>query len=359
MAKRRKLEAPNPEDLAEFEQRFRRETKVAPIGALAADSAAAAELRDPDERAEGERYRAESKAFSEARAKGLVLLEVPLGEIDETVLVRDRAVMDEGELLELRDSISRNGLRLPIEVFELNESQGERRFGLLSGYRRLLAVRQLHEMTKLDIYATIKAVIRDPAKMGGPFAAMVEENEVRAGLSHFERGRIAVIAAGQGVYANVEAAVDALFAAASKAKRSKVRSFALIFEDLGDLLNFPEAMTEKQGLRLAGALRAGGEPELRDALAPVRAESFADEWRAMEPALIAIEERTAPDAGRGGRPKRAARDDRSQETKLNSGIRIRRSRDGRAHVLRLDGPGLDEAIMESLVAEISRLLERP
>ena len=357
MAKRRKLETPDPSELAEFEAGFRRETKVAPIGALAADSAAAADLRDADSRAEGERARAESAAFAEARTKGLVLTEIPLGAIDETVLVRDRAVLDEAELLELRDSISRNGLRLPIEVFAL-EAPG--RYGLLSGYRRLMAVRQLHDLTHLETFATIRAIVREPEKMGGPFAAMVEENEVRTNLSHFERGRIAVIAAGQGVYPNVEAAVDALFAAASKAKRSKVRSFALIFEDLGDLLQFPEAMTEKQGLRLAGALRHGGEPELRDALDALRPETFAEEWRAMEPVILSVEARTAPETGRGGRPRRAAsKSAKPLISSLNSGIKITRSRDRSGYVFRLEGPGLDEAIVDSLMAEIERLLERP
>lgn len=103
--------------------------------------------------------------------------------------------------------------------------------------------------------------------MGGAFAAMIEENEIRSSLSHFERGRIAVIAAQQGAFANVEASVEALFQQASKAKRSKIRSFALIFEELGDMLAFPEALREKDGLRLATGLRDGAERALREALA--------------------------------------------------------------------------------------------
>lgn len=100
-------------------------------------------------------------------------------------------------------------------------------------------------------YDMIKAVLRDPHALGGPFAAMVEENEIRAGLSHFERGRIAVIAAQQGVFPTVEAAVDALSPQASKAKRTKVCSFALIFEELGDMLAFPEEMKERfQGIAI-------------------------------------------------------------------------------------------------------------
>ncbi|WP_311199555.1 hypothetical protein [Phaeobacter inhibens] len=52
--------------------------------------------------------------------------------------------------------------------------------------------------------------------------------------------------------------MDALFGAASKAKRSKVRSFAAVHEGLGDLLRYPNALSEKAGLKLAAALRSGG-----------------------------------------------------------------------------------------------------
>ncbi|PZX14499.1 ParB family chromosome partitioning protein [Palleronia aestuarii] len=364
MAKRRKLETPDPNDLADFEARFRRETRTgpaAPIGAMAADSASAADLRTPDQRAEAERHRAGAEAFADAKGRGLVLQEVPISAIDDTVLVRDRSVIDEGELRELRDSIGRNGLRLPIEVFELPDPRGEKIFGLLSGYRRLLAIRQLFEMTELEKFGTVKAILRDPEAMGGRFAAMVEENEVRSGLSHFERGRIAVIAAGQGGYPNVEAAVDALFASASKAKRSKIRSFAAIFEDLGDLLHFPETMTEKQGLRLASALRSGAEPALREALASVRPEGFEDEWAAIEPAIRETEEAGAPDRSRGGRPSRRAASPSGgrSRSRLSSGITITKSRDAGGFTLRLEGGGLDEALIESLIAEIERMLERP
>lgn len=360
MARRRKLEAPDPGELADFEARFRRETTkgpAAPIGAMAADAASAADLRDGEARVEAERHRVEAQAFADAKGRGLVIDEVPLDRIDDAALVRDRAVIDEAELRELRDSISRNGLRLPVEIFELPEPKGEKIYGLLSGYRRLMAVRQLHQMTELAKFGVIRAVLRDPEAMGGRFAAMVEENEVRSGLSHFERGRIAVIAAGQGGYANVEAAVDALFAAASKAKRSKVRSFALIFEELGDLLICPEAMTEKQGLRLAGALRAGAEPALREALAHVRPDGFDEEWAAMEPAIVAVEEAGRP-RGRGGRPRADAASRPTVPRNLGSGITISCARDSNGYTLRLEGRELDEETMDRLTAEIEHWLSR-
>ncbi|KHA54282.1 hypothetical protein [Sulfitobacter geojensis] len=41
---------------------------------------------------------------------------------------------------------------------------------------------------------------------------------------------------------------------------------AMIFEELGDMLQFPEALREKDGLRLAQGLRGGAEAKLRDVL---------------------------------------------------------------------------------------------
>jgi len=117
----------------------------------------------------------------------------------------------------------------------------------------LHVVKALHKEMGKGHFETIRAVLRTPATDADRFAAMVEENEVRQQLSHFERGRIAALSAQQGVFANTEAAVAALFPVASKAKRSKIRSFAMIFEELGDILEFPEALREKDGLRIASA----------------------------------------------------------------------------------------------------------
>ena len=69
-------------------------------------------------------------------------------------------------------------------------------------------------------------------------------------MSYFAAACLMLVA-GQGHFADVEEAVARLFGAASKAKRSKIRSFALVHEELGDMLAFPEELTEKGGLRLA------------------------------------------------------------------------------------------------------------
>lgn len=370
MVKRRRLETPSTDDLSRIEAEFRRETSgrpsvgpgIAPIAQIAAESASLGPAGDADARAARMRDQADAQRLRQAEGQGLLIVELPLDQIDEGAMIRDRMVMDEAEMLELRLSIAANGLRLPIEVFEMEGPGGQGpRYGLVSGYRRLHAVRALHQLTGSDAHARIRALIRPRAEADAAFVAMVEENEVREELSHFERGRIAVIAANQGAFANVEDAVNRLYATASKAKRSKVRSFALIFEELGDMLQFPEALTEKRGLRLSAALRNGSESRLRQALSSGTPEDAEQEWDLVEPVVIQAEGAPRSPA-RGGRPRAKAPTEYGWidglTLRTTSGITIRRARDGKAHVLRLEGAALDNDLMESLMLEIRALLER-
>ena len=301
MAKRRKLEAPSAEDLSKIEAEFRSETSLrpasAPIAQVAADAASEAEVLGVETRAK----LAEADAFREADGRGLVLKEIPIDRIHADELVRDRAVIDADELRELRASIIKNGLRLPIEVYELPESTEAYDYGLISGYRRVMAFRDALHVMGSERFKTIKAIVRTPETSAESVAAMVEENEIRASLSHFERGRIAALSAQSGTFVNVEEAVKKLFPFASKSKRSKIRSFALIFEELGDLLDFPEALSERQGLAIASALRAGAEFDLRETLALNRVESASEEWEMLSLILEAFE-RKPKDRTRGGRP---------------------------------------------------------
>ncbi|MFN3273214.1 MAG: ParB/RepB/Spo0J family partition protein [Paracoccus sp. (in: a-proteobacteria)] len=370
MVKRRRLEAPSNEDLSRIEAQFRSETPdrvlpvrgIAPIAQVAADSASHAQADGTDARAARARAEADAARFHAAQEQGLLLTEIPLEQIDADAMIRDRMTMGEDEMLELRQSIAAHGLRLPVEVFELDQTGRDgQRYGLLSGYRRLLATRGLLELTEADKYRTIRAIIRPRSDSANAFVSMIEENEVREELSHFERGRIAVIAANHGAFANTEDAVDKLFSSGSKAKRSKIRSFALIFEELGDMLHFPEKLTERRGLQLATALRQGAEGRLRLALSQAAPADADDEWLAIEP-VIRVQEQAVRDPSRGGRPKRQPAtvhgwiDDKTLRT--SSGVTIRRSEDSKGYLLRLEGAPLTGDLMDSLMLEIRALLER-
>ena len=367
MAKRRKLETPSVEDLDRIEDEFRRETlsrgagaAVAPIAQVAAESAAETVTASPEARAEAAKLRADSEELAHARDQGLLMTELPVDQIDADAMIRDRAGLDEADMLELRLSIAASGLRLPIEVYPFGTTGSDgARYGLVSGYRRLIAVRALLELTGQEEYQTIRAIVRPVTESDAAFVAMVEENEVRAELSHFERGRIAVISAHQGAFVNVEDAVNKLFATASKAKRSKVRSFALIFEELGDMLVFPEALTERRGLQLAQALRQGAGPHIRETLGRIIPQNADDEWDALE-GLVQEVDLSPTDSRRGGRPKsnKAVSGWRDMNTvTTSSGITIRKGCDQHGYLLRFEGDRIDAEMMDRLLLEVQALLE--
>lgn len=367
MAKRRKLMAPSADALNKLEEEFRRETVEtpfsrggqAPIAQVAAEAAGQTPVVDAEERAKQASNEADAGVLKDAKERGLLVAEIPLTEIDLEDMIRDRVTLDEAAMLELRLSISANGLRLPVELYELAEPVEGRKYGIVSGYRRILATKGLLGMTGDERYATIKAFIKPLNSVSDAFVAMVEENEVRSQLTQFERGRIAVISTQNGVFSSVSDAVNALFASASKAKRSKVRSFAQIFEELGDMLSFPEGLKERQGLRLAGALRMGAESQLRNVLASRAARDADDEWDLILPVIEAHEE--APrDPKRGGRPKSPPADHykRPNTRQTKSGFTLSRDHDGESYLIRFGGRKVDAEFVDLAIAELERLLEK-
>lgn len=362
MAKRKKLEAPSPEDLSKFEQEFRRETSpraAAPIAQVAAETAAAYQAGDPDARADRARDAADAADMRKADADGRLIREIEIREIEPLSMQRDRTIIDEAAQAELEHSISNHGIRLPIEVYELPHARDGRRYGLLSGYRRLLAQQNLYARTQMDKFLTIRALLRNPDEMGGAFVAMVEENEIRQDLSHYERGRIAAIAAQQGAFHNTEEAVSEMFAAASKAKRSKIRSFAMIFEELGDLLQFPENMREKDGLRLAQALRGGAESRLREVLDTGQGVDAQSEWALLE-AVLKEQGDAGKDPSRGGRPKvnvPKAGWAGNDTLHTSTGVTMRRESDSNGYIIRFSGKGVSTELMEMIMRDIQEKLE--
>ncbi|RPE62923.1 ParB family chromosome partitioning protein [Pacificibacter maritimus] len=360
MAKRRKLVAPSATDLDQIEQEFRGETPSrsplsVPIAQVAAEAASAHDPRSLEMRAQAAKNETDAKTLHEAQSKGLIIIEIPVSDIHADALVRDRVVLDAEQMNELQLSIAKSGLRLPIEVFELAQTDTDQPYGLLSGYRRLHAIKALRDLTGDPKYDTVKAILRDPDAMGGTFAAMIEENEIRAALSHFERGRISVIAAQQGVFENTEAAVNGLFPMASKAKRSKIRSFALIFEELGDMLKFPDLIKEKEGLKIAAALRDGYEAKLRNELALHSPTDPAHEAAILDTALAGLDP-VKPNPKKGGRPKKTTAG-AGRSVTLKSGVQLTSDHDGSGWLIRVNGSRVDRELIEVAMGELSRLLD--
>lgn len=241
MAKRKRL-APSislSTENTEQDNNYHRSYRAAPIATVTGDASAAAAM---DEMAD---------TLQHARENGRMLLSLPLDSIQSDYLVRDRISADSEGMQALKQSLRHRGQQVPIEVVALGSDQ----YGLISGWRRLQALRELQQVEggngKFD---RILALLRSPDQSADAYLAMVEENEIRVGLSYYERARIASKATRSGVFETEKSALQELYHAVSRAKRSKIKSFIRIVEELEGHLKFPEAISERLGLALSKAL---------------------------------------------------------------------------------------------------------
>jgi ParB family chromosome partitioning protein len=296
---------------------------AAPIARVAAEAAGAAAL---DEMAE---------TLRRARDDGRLALELPLDAIAADHLTRDRLPAEDEDMAALRESLRAHGQRMPIEVTPL---AGALPYGLISGWRRLMALKALYAETGDPRFATAKAIVRRPEAAADAYAAMVEENEIRVGLSQYERARVAALATRRGVFPSEKAALLALFPTASRPKRSRIRAFVEIVHALDGTLRFPAQLPERLGLRLVEALRAGQGPRIAAALAAADPATPEAELAALTAALA---------------PKRSPAPAHAAET-LRPGVALAASLQGRKLTLTLSGPG----VTPELAAEARALIER-
>ena len=303
---------------------------------------------------ENARNSADAALWRHAQDEGRLVVDLPTDRIVLDHVMRARMVVDNTELDELKASIRAHGLRLPIEVVPLAAGL----FGLISGWRRVTAVQQLHAET--GDFVTIKAFVRKADQAGAIYTAMVEENELRAQLTPYERGRIAVMSAREGAFTDTEAAIETIFATASKAKRSKIRSFAFVHEELGDMLQFPTDLSERNGLRLAYALREGFAVHLRTALRGSRLSGPTYEWTLLEPIVAAAEavERLGDKAAihRGGRPRSQFERPSGRREPLANGISMERVLHEDGYSIRLRGAVVDTEMIDLLMDDLRRRL---
>lgn len=307
MAKRRRLEIPTEHFLGKLETKSPISTRARmPIAEVAGDTAGRAALEEV------------AQAMTQAEGEGRVVKKLPVDRVDIQHLGRDRMVLDEAEMEGLKASLAERGQQSPIEVLRLSDG----RYGLISGMRRLVALKALGETEVL-------ALVRCPETAEAAYVAMVEENEVRADLSFYERANVAVMAVNAGIYPTPKRAIAGLFAHASSAKRSKIGKFVALRETLGKVLKFPTAVPEKLGLELAQAIEADRSVAIRigEALRKTPPEDAAAERRTIERAL------KAPSAaGRAGGEE------------IAPGVRFT-TKKGRAV---LTGPGVTEGFAEAL-----------
>ena len=274
---------------------------------------------------------------------------IPLAAIEEDAIPRDRAALDAEALRELRDSVAVSGVRQPVEVFRLSGTQDAPRYGVVSGFRRVTVCRELLALG-VERFSSIPAFVRPARDLAGTLAAMVEENAVRADPSPYEQGRIAWVAREQGVFGTIEEAVDRLYPAANMAKRSRLRALARLAEALDGALAAPEALSLRQALRVAGAVRAGFGEAMATALEEAEARDPATQWALIAPYLAEAETvgpEEPPAVGARRRPIRVARP--------RPGLTIRREMTKAGWRLHFTGAEASSPLMDRVIEEIEAL----
>lgn len=265
----------------------------------------------------------------QAKAEGRMVTKLPLEAVDAAHLVRDRMVVEAEDMAVLTDSLRARGQQTPIEVIDL----GQGRYGLISGWRRLMALRALQAQTGEARFGLVQALIRAPKDASEAYCAMVEENEIRADLSFYERANMAVQAAAQGVYSDPKTAIQTLFSAARAPKRSKIVAFSRLVEALGDILRFPTRLPEKLGLALVRMLDQdpAALARLRAALEAAEVADWEAERAVLERSLKAGTGRPVP----AGKPS---------VERLAVGLNLR----ARPGNIQLSGVGADAALIADL-----------
>lgn len=301
------------------------EATIAPIAQVSGQSAEAAALREM------------AQGLQAARDEGRMIVEVPLSDVASGHLLRDRVALDREELEILKASIGLYGQRVPAEITPLAASeQGApaHRFGLISGWRRLTALNELHRESGEARFSTLKALIRPAEEAADSYVAMVEENEIRIGLSYYERARLVAEVTARGVFEDHASALRHLFAAASRAKRSKIASFIDIHTQLGDLLQFPTAIPERLGLAVVAQMRSADVAPIRARLEACPPETPEAEVRLLESCL-------------DSEAKPVSRAKRSSEV-LRPGLTVTTTVKGRSLVISLSGEQVDNQLLAKL-----------
>lgn len=230
MAKRRRLTPAQPGQLASGAA-----TPRPPIAQIVGDTALTAAFEDVQ------------NELKTAQREGRMVLSLPIEAVQPDYMIRDRQACSAEDMDALKASLRARGQQMPIEVVAL----GAGRFGLISGWRRLLALGELLAETGEAKFGEVRALLREPQDVSAAYVAMIEENEIRANLSFYERARIAYLSVQAGVYESDKQALQTLFSAISFSKRSKVKSFMPIVAALDDVLAHPNQIPEKLGLALS------------------------------------------------------------------------------------------------------------
>ncbi|WP_138473284.1 ParB N-terminal domain-containing protein [Poseidonocella sp. HB161398] len=242
--------------------------KPGPMSTAIRETAQTLDKAEEDLRQQRKRNADEARQWRSALEEGLVLLRLPLDVIRSEDLARDRSNLAEElkspEMEELKQSIRVLGQKEPISVQQTGEG-----YSLTSGWRRLNALRMLHEETGEDRFAIVTAKVEvSGAGRMDRYVDMVTENVVRKNLSLAEMAGLAIAVAGdpEAEIADARAAVNRLYHAQSPAQRSYVNAFVKLLGELGGSLIDAREVARDLGVQVSRALTESNTAGLRKSL---------------------------------------------------------------------------------------------
>lgn len=243
--------APDATDMPTLEHKSLHST-APPMAHMAYSNASAAHLA------------ALTEQITLARARGHFIDHVPMSSIDPHYFIRDRMALGGQEFADLINSLKQHGQHVPFDVVKIHNQTDAQDpsavdykcpYGLVSGWRRYQALMEIaneknQPLDDVDVLVIVRPAVDD----GDIYRAMIEENEIRMGLSYFERANLLVQCVERGVFADDRTALQALWGNISKAKRSRIYSFIPIVRHLEPHLRFPLQLSESLGRRLGQRL---------------------------------------------------------------------------------------------------------
>ncbi len=240
-----------------------------------------------DRQAVEEKIRAENDQLAheyvQRKADGLIIDLIPLTDIVSEKLARDRMNGVDDDLDELIDSIREIGLSNPIRV----QKRPDGCFELVQGYRRLEAYKALlGDLGGREAYSTIPAaVIVEEEALEVLYRKMVDENLVRKDISFAEMASLAIKYAKDATTEcnDPDKAVAILFKSAGYQKRSYIRSFIMLMENLEAILKFPADISRALGLALSKRIHMDGSivTQIESDLIAAGSSRMAEEERAI------------------------------------------------------------------------------
>ena len=357
---RKRLGRVNPDAVeAAREKAGQRSRTTAPIAQMAAGVGRTIDAEIQRLRDENAALAGKGAALDAAEAEGRMIRTLDLDEIDTGHIPRDRLGLDKAgeDWAALKDSIAARGQQVPIEVVDLGEGTRPR-YGLITGLRRVTALTDLRNDTGEPGFGRVLALVRQAQSVPDKLIAMIEENEIRAGISFYERGRIAWLAAEAGIFPSADHAIDGLFARSNRNRRYKIRCFLTVHEVLGAHLRHADAIGERLGIALSKSLREGRVGDLIAALGALSdGGRHARVTQAAELQLL-----TDFTTGRGAFAKAPDKPDAKPASTAWNGpgdLKVAARTKGKQVVVEIDGLGpMDETGLNEIVGFLARRIMR-